>query len=480
MSREATADTVTTTSNDLHLVLRQETSEPILIVSKTPVLGSITITRNDYRVFRLYMLHIFRVLNSGSSVGLQFGKPVRIDDTLKAVLYFLYADIARRVAPGLSEHDQLERTALALYYSNVAIPPTYYAIQRPIKEKSGALTRVFDPTAWNTPGRHFFDASVSYKINSFLYPLSTACLNAVENLDVIENIITKTDPEQRSILLSTPITVNIEHLNIQRTGTPLQLALYGDDEDIVAYLKTVMDSEEFERQSKDVFRNALPLELRTELDDRSASALEYKNAMLEVQKAEAERLCNEAFLFDAANNRYTITNATVTDFQQKLENYVRHNPMHNPAILHRLYEIYKKLPGVYAEDCLFSQKAIGHAQALSSARWLQHYAQSIYYLGGGDDRNTLEPPRRSFICRDSNSPVDIRSFIPSRLGVDSFVSIFGRVTRDGGAVVLAEGRWWLVGGRGVPKFMSSKNSKLSELVTRRWRVCARKSEGRSP
>src|SRR3990167_5306870 len=221
MSRAAAAGTVTTTtSNDLHLIIGHGPSGPVLTVSNTPVLGSITMTRNDYRAFRLYMLHIFRVITEELSPGLKFGKPVRINDTLKNVLYFLYSDIAKRVAPELSEHEQLERTALALYSSKVAIPSTYYAIQRPIKEKSGALTRAFDPTAWNTAGRHFFDMSVSHKINSLLHPLSTACLNAVEDLDVIKNII----PEQHSILLSTPSTENLEHLkhlNIQRSGTPL-------------------------------------------------------------------------------------------------------------------------------------------------------------------------------------------------------------------------------------------------------------------
>src|SRR3989338_6568071 len=276
---------VTTPSNNLYLVIGHGPSGLVLTVSNTLVSGSIPITRNDYHAFRLYMLHIFRVITEELSPGLKFGKPVRINDTLKNVLYFLYAGIASLVAPELSEHEQLEHTALALYSSNVAIPSTYYAIQRPIKEKLGTLTKAFDPAAWNTPGRHFFDASVSHKINSLLHPLSTACLNAVENLDVVTNIITNTSPEQRSILLSTPSTANIEHLkhlNIQRTGTPLQLALYSGDEDIVSYLKTVMDPAEFERQSKDVFRNALTPGIRAMINE-NASAMEHYNAMLESQ-----------------------------------------------------------------------------------------------------------------------------------------------------------------------------------------------------
>ena len=241
-----------------------------------------------------------------------------------------------------------------------------------------------------------------------------------------------------------------------------------------------MDPEEFKRQSKEVYRNALTPEIRAMINE-NASAMEHYNAMLESQKIEAEKLCNKAFLLRVVDGKeiFTINPETIANFQQRLENYIRHNPMHNPAILHRLYEIYEKLPGVYAEDCLFSQNAIGHAHALSSARWLQHYAQGVYYLGGGDDEKTLEPPRRSFICRDSNPPVDIRFFIPSRFCGDSFRSIFGwlrlSVLRGGRApacVCMLKRRDHFT------KLMSSKNSKLSELVTQRAQVCAREPERR--
>lgn len=427
---------VTTPSNNLYLVAGHGPNGPILYASNTPTSGSITITRDAYRAFRLYMLHIFRVITEGSSSGLRFGTPVRINDTLKEVLYFLYADIARLVAPRHSGHEQLEQTALALCSNNATIPPAYYAIQRPIKEKPGALTIAFDPVAWNTPGRCFFDMSAVQRVTPSLPQLLDLTLNAVEDLNEIRSIITRTHPEDLFILLNTSSTATINHLrhlNIQRSGTPLQMALYGGDEDIVAYLKTIMDPAEFERQSKEVFESALPLEIRAELDAKDAPAVEYHNAMLIAQKAEAEKLCNEAFQFRVVDGKdqFAINDETVADFQQKLTDYIKKNPMHNPAILHRLYEIHEKLPGDYTEDCLFSEKVLGHANALSSARWLQHYAQGIYYLGGSD--GSLEPTRRSFICRDSNPPVDIRSFIPSRLGIDSFVSILGRrCAGDGG------------------------------------------------
>ncbi len=98
------------TPDNLHLVVGHGPSGPVLTVSKTPVLGSTIITRNDYRTFRLYMLHIFRVMTEGSSSGLRFGTLVQIDDTLKEVLYFSYADIARLVAPGLNFSDALRPT----------------------------------------------------------------------------------------------------------------------------------------------------------------------------------------------------------------------------------------------------------------------------------------------------------------------------------------------------------------------------------
>ena len=277
----------------------------------------------------------------------------------------------------------------------------------------------------------FFSKSPKGAAIASVKPLLVAALNAVEDLQTIKDIVEKTSPKQLPILLSTSGTAAIEHLkhlDIQRTGTPLQMALYSDDEGVVAYLKTVMDPEEFERQSKEVFRNALPAAKQIELDTLKAPTLEYYNAMLIAQKAVAEKLCNDAFLFDAVNNRFTITDASIADFQQKLNSYVKNNPMHNPFILHRLYEIYENLPGHYAEDCLFSEKALCHAHALSSARWLQHYARGLFYLDGA-----TELPLRSFDCRDSNPPVDVRSFIPSRLGVDSFVSIFGQAGWGGAA-----------------------------------------------
>ncbi|MDP1574638.1 MAG: hypothetical protein Q8L78_06885 [Coxiellaceae bacterium] len=76
--------------------------------------------------------------------------------------------------------------------------------------------------------------------------------------------------------LSSSGTADIRHLarlNIKRTGTPLQMALYSQDEDIIAYFKTVMDPTEFERQSKEVFSKALPLNKQTELAANNAPAL---------------------------------------------------------------------------------------------------------------------------------------------------------------------------------------------------------------
>jgi hypothetical protein len=450
-------------SRKINLTVHPGSNGPSLIPSKTlPVSGSsVTMTHDEYRTFCLYMLHLFQVMTNGSSSGLRFGKPVRINDTLKEVLYFLYADIAQLVAPGLSAHEQLEKTALALYSNNVTIPRSFYQ------------TRRIDSETWVTTGRFFFDMSVAQRVSALSSPLLLdLTLNAVEDLDEIKGIVNRTPPEELPILLSAPgpaTIAHLRHLNIQRNGTPLQMALYGGDEDIVAYLKTIMDPAEFERQSIKVFKKALSREKCEELDSRRASAFEYQNEMLIVQKAEAEKLCNDAFQFRIVDGKdqFTINDDTVAEFRQKLENYVRNNPIHNPFILRRLYEIYEKSPGIYAEDCLFSKIAIGGAHAFSSARWLQHYAQGIYYLGGGN--GTPDDMRRSFKCSDSNPKVDVRSLIP-RLGVDSFMSIFGSSWGSGKLC-----RFVGPGARSFGNFCRAKTASLEKLM---WPAPATRAERR--
>ena len=119
------------------------------------------------------------------------------------VLCFMYADIVRLIAPGWSEEEQLEKTAQALYSSNT-IPPAYYAIQRPIKEKPGVLTKYLDPVIWNTPGRTFFDMSVAQRVAASTdhQQLLDKALNAVKDLNELKHIIKNTSPEELHILLS--------------------------------------------------------------------------------------------------------------------------------------------------------------------------------------------------------------------------------------------------------------------------------------
>ena len=291
--------------------------------------------------------------------------------------------------------------------------------------------------------------------------LLTAALNAVEDLETIKGIVEKTDPKKLPRLLSTSGTATIKHLkhlDIQRTGTPLQMALYGDDEDVIAYLKSVMDPEEFERQSKEVLRNALSPEKQIELDALNAPLLDHYNAMRIAQAEAARELCHNAFASNVANREFTITNATIADFQRKITNYVKNNPIHNPYILDGLYEIYNKLPFDNQEKCLFLQKALGHAQALSPARWLQHYLYGIYYLVDDDDKPNRA--HRSFACRVPGV-ADVRSLIPSALGVDFVIEMGGGVLNPQLECRLIERQsrnyCW--------KFLSGKNSKLSELIT---------------
>lgn len=435
---------------------------PSLIVSKTFTSDkSDTMTEDEFRTFQLFMLHLLQTING--KPGLRFGNLVGNNDLLKEVLYFLYGHIASIVAPGLSAHEQLERTALALYPTNVSIPVSYYqTLHKPPRCNPNFNLGYFNPETWNTAGRHFFDVSVSHRINRLLWhsfhPLLNASLNA--DLNTVERHINATNPRDLPIVLSTKSTVainHLNHLNIQRTGKPLQMALYSGDEDVVAYLKAKMDPKEFEGQSKEVFREALLLsgKCTKTLDDRNAPALNYYNAMNEGQSIEARILCSGL--------ETTVSEESVAQFHEKLIDYVKNHPVHNPYILHRLYEIYESLPDNYNQDCLFSQKAIGLAHALSPARWLQHYARGIYYLSGSN--RSAESPVRSFECRDT---VNILSLVQSNLGIDSFISMFGKWT---GHLHKAEG-WGGREAKGPGRVslqfwgcLTSKNRKLSELVT---------------
>lgn len=281
------------------------------------------------------------------------------------------------------------------------------------------------------PNLFFFD----YKLGH----LANASLNA--DLEIVQRIVAKTSREKLRILLSTETTAIITHLGIERTGTALQMALYSHDEELFAYLAKHMSQEEVQRQCKEVFDQY--------------SVADY-DGLIRRLETDAKNLCLKL--------EVTVTQDSMNRFKNNREDYLKNNPVHNPYILQRLYDIYKKLPTNYNQDCLFSEKGFGLEHGLGSKRWLQHLAQGIYYLV---EKN--EPPGRSFICRDSSPPLDIRTLIPSRLGVDSFMNIFG-VRMSGGPGCGAE-----MGRRRWPSFQNlcqAKTASFQKLCSERKCSCA--------
>ena len=111
MSRAA-AGTITTTSNNLHLVVGHGPRGPVLTISKTPVPGCITMSCQDYHEFLFYMQQIFRAMSHGSiqtkhenTTNTPYEKIAQNADVFKEIAFCFYAHITRLVAPGLSGHD---------------------------------------------------------------------------------------------------------------------------------------------------------------------------------------------------------------------------------------------------------------------------------------------------------------------------------------------------------------------------------------
>lgn len=143
-----------TNPNKLHLVVGHGPNGPVITThNKKPAVDCITMTRSDYHAFLFCMRHIFHVI-AGSASG---EKIIRIGDVVKNIALFLYADIAKRVAPELSEHEQLELTVHALYSSNITMPRAYFAVQQ---------LASFNPTRFRIPRRNFFVMHVVQRITA--------------------------------------------------------------------------------------------------------------------------------------------------------------------------------------------------------------------------------------------------------------------------------------------------------------------------
>src|SRR3990167_11390428 len=91
-----------------------------LVVSRIPFAAGVAseeMTLADYETFRWFMLHLYRITNGMSGLNCQKIFLGRDGGALTVMLQFLYADIAKLVAPGLQQkpYRQMDRTALALY-----------------------------------------------------------------------------------------------------------------------------------------------------------------------------------------------------------------------------------------------------------------------------------------------------------------------------------------------------------------------------
>jgi hypothetical protein len=382
--------------NPIHLTMQVgPTGTTALVVSSEPSPfpdRTFTMTRKEFQTFNFLMLHVLGLNNSANHGGFRRFTPIH--DTTLEILYFLYADIASRIAPQLSPHEQLKCTAVALCAS------------APARDYSAR------------PAVCLFDFSADLKANS----LVNAALNA--DLKAVIGILEKTNPTKLDELLRASSTAITTHFGSERTGTALQMALFSGDEAMVKALQPHMNPGEFQRQWIEVF------------------GTDY-NAFLERQKNQAVQLCAELEAAFRGATGSDIANAvnpvpettselqrTLSRFQQTLEHYVRENPVHNPFILQILFEIYDRLPFDQNKDVLFSQQAIWPAEKLSSAAWLQHLAEGIYQIV-----EQTAPLDRSFLLQGGTPRVDIRSLVDS--GVNCCVDMFGRGA-DGSTVA----RFW--------------------------------------
>lgn len=225
-------------------------------------------------------------------------------------------------------------------------------------------------------------------------------------------------------MLSASGTAVIAHLGIERSGTALQMAFYSHDEAMFKFLADKMDSAEVGRQCNEIFDQY--------------GVHDYDGLMRKLE-ADANDLCSEieeAFrqatdddLMNAYNHHSFVGSISALQdvlnrFKEALAQYVETNLVHNPHILQCLVEIDDRLD---LRDKIFealplSIQAIGSVQKLSSARWLQYYAQGLFFL------NDAEAPRSSFLCRKlwwgDNSSRDIRLYL-SDLGVRSCIGVQG-------------------------------------------------------
>jgi hypothetical protein len=425
MSRAAAATSaLTSTTEPLHLVVRPNTASLIVSSDDYPN-SSVAILPEDLRTFRV-IWHWLQMSDQGRN-PLFRGKR-KTSEPAQEISYSILIALLNFINPPvlsflMSQLVQGVSASQKILLTQIAQIPQSLSVRFSCGDNAASplitASNFFNYYAGNLPC------------------LLNASLNA--DLKTVKRISEKMHLDMLRRLLSAEhgtgfAATCLGRITVERTGTPLQMAIYDHDEEMVAFFKEKMDHEEFERQSKDAFRKALFPKKCAELDCRNAAALEYHQAMQEQQNKDAEKLCAElkdAFKaalpgkFTVDNNYVASTTSTqlpetIGAFINRLTDYVKNNPMHNPFILQRVYEIYDCLASDYNRDCYFSQRVIGGVQSFFSARWLQHYAQGINYLTENN-----EAPPRSFICRYSSPWVDIRHLVGSCIGSVAFLSIWG-------------------------------------------------------
>src|SRR3990167_3748862 len=338
MTRATTTSSTKTTPKKIHLTTQQGPSGTALVVTSSSFYGRsvVTMTHDEFYTFRLLMLHLSQIMNGYD--GLKFLKKISpIKDTLLYIYSFLYSNtaIVRLVAPKITnEHDQLEAVSSALC----------------------ATAPVPDRRDYSTSSLYFLNYSIDIKLGALLSAAHDA------NIDALKHIIEKTNPENRSRLLSTP---------------------EGE-----SYSETRLDT---------AFNSATQTEMRNALNhvsnaDGTTSALQQK----------------------------------IAEFKTKLEDYVaKTRPLHNDFILAKAYEIYDKNWSLWTDDqlCLFSQPVIGLIQETyleTSKKRSMDIAEGICNRAQNIDKDM--PARRSLLL--AGSTADIRSVVD--LGSRCCIDIFGR------------------------------------------------------
>lgn len=413
----------------MHLFARPGTTSLIVSTDNHPD-GSAEISSLDIRILRM-IWHWLKMSDQGCNPLFRGSRPLstpaqQIPYSILITLFnFIIPEnirslLMRQLAHGVSESRNIPLEKIIGF-------PNTLSVQRSYSENA---------PLFNITASSFFDLY----IDGF-----TCLLNAALNADLktVKQIFAKTNPNMLRRFLSTThgtgqATTCLGPLTVERTGTPLQMAIYDHDAEMVAYFKEKMSPNEFDHQAKNAFKKAISSKKCKELDSRNATALEYHQAMLEQQNSDAKKL--HAGLEDAIqtepNNRFFVAHKhtdTVSTtslpllkitaaFFEKLIKYVSNNSVHNPFILQHTYEIYSQLLSNSNRGCYFSQKVLGRAQSFLSARWLQHYAQGIFYLA---DENEI--PKRSFICRDSNPHFDTRQLTTFYNGIHSFLTVFALI-----------------------------------------------------